>query len=160
METTEQTQTVNSTKSSQTKAKEKISIEIVNANIIGYYSYKPDIEIVAYGVKQEASKECVICKKSLLEPSYDTVSDNTNIFNECDVVIGKCGHMFHSDCIGNWLTSSNQCPIDKVEWKIHRIADSVTNLVMEKNRKCNHFHQDKKIFNDARKKYLKNRSEK
>ncbi|XP_031629383.1 E3 ubiquitin-protein ligase TRAIP-like [Contarinia nasturtii] len=27
-----------------------------------------------------------------------------------EVVVTKCGHMFHTDCLNDWLKSSNTCP--------------------------------------------------
>ncbi len=132
-------------------------MEIVSANIVGFYHYKPDFEVINYGVKQECSKECVICKRTLYEPSYDTVSDNKNIFRETEIVIGKCGHMFHADCIGSWLKNNSDCPIDKIKWCPHHVADSTTRLVLE-NKKFNHNYKNK--FSQARKNYLKNPNQK
>ncbi len=110
-------------------------MRIVSSNIVGYYSYKPDIEIVCYGQNQEVSKECVICKRQLYEPSYDTMSDNKNIFRETEILIGKCGHLFHGDCLGKWLETSHDCPIDKQKWCLHRVADTTTRLDVNKNYK-------------------------
>ncbi len=130
-------------------------MRIVSANIVGYYSYKPDIEIVYYGEKQEVSKECVICKRQLFEPSYDTVSDNKNIFRETEILIGKCGHLFHGDCMGKWLETSHDCPIDKQKWCVHRIADTTTKLELCKRQCSNDFKFNtnyiKNKFDQARK---------
>ena len=106
-------------------------MEILKLDIIGSYYYKPDIEIVSYdGNVSQCTKECVICKRSLLEPSYETISDNKNISNENEILIGKCGHVFHGDCLCKWLKTSECCPIDKVKWCLHRVADTTTKLVM------------------------------
>ncbi len=106
-------------------------MEVLKLNIVGSYSYKSDIDIISYkSSDNKYSKECVICKKSLLEPSYEMVSDNKNILNEPELVIGKCGHIFHGDCLGRWLKTCQTCPIDKVKWCLHRVADTTTNLVI------------------------------
>lgn len=106
-------------------------MEILNIDIVGSYSYKPDINIPTYsGYNSKYTKECVICKRSLLEPSYDMISDNKNISNDNNILIGKCGHIFHSDCLCKWLETSECCPIDKVKWCLHRVADTTTKLLM------------------------------
>lgn len=116
-------------------------MEVLKLDIIGSYSYKPDIEITSYNDKDESyRKECIICKRSLFEPSYETISDNKNLLNDTEIIIGKCGHIFHGECICNWLKTSNTCPIDKVKWCIHRIADTTTKLVVyNQNFKKNNF---------------------
>ena len=112
-------------------------MEVLKLDIVGTYYYKPDIEIVSYDNNNDRDesycKECVICKKSLFEPSYEMVSDNTNILNDTEIVIGKCGHIFHGDCLGKWLNDNDTCPIDKVKWCLHRIADTTTKLVVYNN---------------------------
>lgn len=106
-------------------------MEVLKLDIVGSYYYKPDIEIVTYdGNNSQYTKECVICKRFLLEPSYETVSDNKNILNDNEILIGKCGHVFHGDCLCKWLKTSECCPIDKVKWCLHRVVDTTTKLVM------------------------------
>lgn len=120
-------------------------MEILKLDIIGSYSYKPDIEIASYeGESAKYIKECIICKRGLMEPSYETLSDNKNIMNEEDILIGKCGHMFHGDCLTKWLKTSECCPIDKVKWCLHRVADTTTKLVLYENYNKNY----KKRYND------------
>lgn len=104
-------------------------MEVLKLDIIGTYYYKPDIEISTYDNDNNTyCKECVICKKSLFEPSYEMVSDNANILNDTEIIIGKCGHIFHGDCLDKWLKNNETCPIDKVKWCLHRIADTTTKL--------------------------------
>lgn len=112
-------------------------MEILTANIIGSYSYKSDIEIASYKKDHSYTKECVICKRSLFEPSYEMMSDNKNILSDTEIVIGKCGHIFHGDCLGKWLSTCRFCPIDKVEWCLHRVADTTTKLVINNSNNLN-----------------------
>lgn len=140
-------------------------MEVFKLDIVGSYSYKPDIEIATYKNDDSFTKECVICKMSLFEPNYDTICDNKNILNDNEIVIGKCGHMFHGDCLDKWLKTCDICPIDKVKWSLHRIADTTTNLVIygSNNKNYNHY---KKNYNTNNKsnnvnygKFIKNYNE-
>jgi len=120
-------------------------MEVLKLDIIGSYSYKPDLEIVCYNENNsQYIKECVICKRSLLDPSYETLSDNKNIINDNEILIGKCGHIFHGDCLCKWLKTSECCPIDKVKWCLHRVADTTSNLVMYNTSSQNNY---KRKFN-------------
>jgi len=108
-------------------------MEIVKADIIGYYSFKPDIHIKQYGeTKEDKNKKCMICLRSIYDPSYETISNNNNILNKCGIELGCCGHMFHSDCINDWLKTSGICPIDKVKWWKHQCFDINKNSKQKK----------------------------
>ena len=113
-------------------------LNILRADIVGYYLFKPDFEIKNYtDNKQNEENECVICKRSIYEPSYDHITDNSKLQEEPQLIIGKCGHIYHNDCMTKWLSTGNKtCPIDKVEWQTYRVADSITKLVLE-NTKVN-----------------------
>jgi RING-box protein 1 len=119
-------------------------MEIISSKLVGFYYYKPDIEIQSYGIKKPIDTDCVICKRALTEPSYDIISDNKNILRETEIIVGKCGHVFHGDCLTNWLKTSNICPIDNVKWCSHHVLDTTTCLVIHK-----------KKFNNYNKKELK-----
>lgn len=119
-------------------------MEVLKLDIKGTYYYKSDIEITSYK-NDSFIKECVICKKSLFEPSYEMISDNKKILNNTEIIIGKCGHIYHSDCLNRWLQTCNVCPIDKVKWCTHRIADTTTTLVLNQTKKFNNI-KNKKLF--------------
>lgn len=126
-------------------------MEVLKLDIVGSYSYKPDISIATYKQDDLKINECIICKVSLLEPNYDIVCDNKNILNDNDIVIGKCGHMFHGDCLGKWLKNCDSCPIDKVKWCLHRVADTTTNLVVYNSKNSNKFNKFNKFYNKGNK---------
>ena len=137
-------------------------MEVLKLDIVGSYSYKPDIEIATYKKDELYTKECIICKMSLMEPNYEMVCDNKNILNDNEIVIGKCGHMFHGDCLGKWLKTCDSCPIDKVKWCFHRIADTTTNLVVYEcgKNKFNKFKSSNKFYknnSDKKKEYVNKR---
>jgi hypothetical protein len=126
-------------------------MEVLTVNIVGSYCYKPDIEIVNYKKDNSYTKECIICRRSLFEPSYEMISDNKNILNDVEIVIGKCGHIFHGDCLSSWLKTCDSCPIDKVKWSLHRIADTTTCLALNNNNQ----YKSKKEYYKKRKNYIK-----
>lgn len=112
-------------------------MEIIKLNVKGHYFYCPDLQIENYEKhlnKQKLLSECAICKRSILEASYETITNNRNIALENEVTIGKCGHMYHSECINSWLKTNYICPIDKVGWQPFRIADTTTKLTLNENK--------------------------
>jgi hypothetical protein len=107
----------------------QIIMEIESIELNGNYCYAPDFEIMSYEDNDEKCTECAFCKRNLYEYSYNIITNNKSLLNDNKVIIGKCGHMFHKDCMDSWLKCGNTiCPIDKVTWEEYRIADYYTSL--------------------------------
>lgn len=51
-------------------------------------------------INSDSSKECSICLNSM------------NNYN--DLVILKCKHYYHKDCLNTWLNKNNSCPICRI----------------------------------------------
>ena len=120
-------------------------IEIESIELDGNYCYAPDFEIMTYDEKPTVCTECAFCKRNLYEYSYNIITDNKSLLNDNKVIIGKCGHMFHKDCMDSWLKCGNAiCPIDKVTWEEYRIADHYTSLPVV-NKKTYYKHNYKGI---------------
>ena len=120
-------------------------IEIESIELDGNYCYAPDFEIMTYDEKPTVCTECAFCKRNLYDYSYNIITDNKSLLNDNKVIIGKCGHMFHKDCMDSWLKCGNAiCPIDKVTWEEYRIADHYTSLPIV-NKKTYYKHNYKGI---------------
>ena len=112
-------------------------MEILKLDIVGSYYYKPDFEIISYDLNHEISKDCAICKNKLIDPSSEQTEDNTLLNQDDPITIGKCGHIFHLNCLNKWMEQSVCCPIDQVKWCPHTIADTTTKLICFKNKSRN-----------------------
>ncbi len=83
-------------------------MEVIKLDICGYYYYKPDFEIKKYADEESKNeKDCIICKRSLYDPSYDQITDNSKLQNSQEIIIGKCGHCYHSDCMTKLVLVNN-----------------------------------------------------
>jgi hypothetical protein len=123
-------------------------MEIIKLNIKGHYFYCPDLQIDNYDKhlnKQKLIGECAICKRSILEASYEFITNNCNIALENEITIGKCGHMYHSECINSWLKTNTICPIDKVGWQTLRVADTTTKLTLNEDKTNTGYIKDSKF---------------
>ena len=70
---------------------------------------------------------CAICRNKLTEPSIEyQASPATANENGLSIAWGNCGHVYHLDCIQQWLKTRQTCPICSKAWdyaKIERILD-------------------------------------
>jgi hypothetical protein len=126
-------------------------MEIVKLDVHGYYFYKPDLQIENYDKyidKKKLLSECAICKRAILESSYEAITNLEYLNQENKITVGKCGHMFHSECINSWTKTNNICPIDKVAWQTFRVADSQTKLILKSEKKSFNFEDKLNKFSE------------
>jgi hypothetical protein len=71
-------------------------IKINNMNIISSWSYVSD-----------KNTECTICRQSINNNSIYAIEKGFL----SKVSSGKCGHLFHNECITPWLNTNKRCPI-------------------------------------------------
>ena len=120
----------------------KLSIESIESfEITGSYSYAPDFATatVSYDDDKKVCTECAFCKRDITEYSYNVITDNKSLFNDNSIIIGKCGHIFHKDCMDKWIECGNIiCPIDKLNWEPYRIADDYTSMPLIEAKSATH----------------------
>lgn len=57
--------------------------------------------------------ECTICRQNLNNNSI--YASEKGVYSQMSK--GLCGHMFHHECITNWLAISVKCPICSAKYK-------------------------------------------
>merc|ERR1711935_847199 len=67
--------------------------------------------------KQEIPDNCAICSQSLQEPSLEFTC-GTETKAGVMVAHGYCGHVFHQDCIEEWVNSHTACPQCNIKWEL------------------------------------------
>mmetsp|Transcript_30521 Transcript_30521/g.61514 ORF Transcript_30521/g.61514 Transcript_30521/m.61514 type:complete len:100 (-) Transcript_30521:65-364(-) len=74
---------------------------------------------------------CAICRNDLHEPSIEFQS-NSVIYEKHDFLLskdgksvgsGKCGHLFHIDCIEFWLIGHKNCPLCSKDWEYQKLIE-------------------------------------
>lgn len=66
------------------------------------------------------SDTCSICKNNLTEKSPNSLTDNSFMNKKSVIIKGKCGHVYHNDCIESWRKQgSNSCPECSTPWITH-----------------------------------------
>lgn len=84
------------------KVDDEIKLTLKSVSIVG--TWKFDIE----------NDKCALCHHNLMDPSQNAIK-NRKIKN--NVIIGKCTHAFHEDCINKWTQHGNlSCTVCKTLW--------------------------------------------
>lgn len=63
--------------------------------------------ICSWSYNLDKNTSCTICYESLNSDSSYSIEKNVR----STLSAGLCGHMFHTECIGAWLTQNIKCPI-------------------------------------------------
>lgn len=62
------------------------------------------------------NENCSICRSHTVIIDDDEDDDD----NDDNIVIGKCGHVFHETCIYSWVKVKNVCPLCNKKWEIRK----------------------------------------
>ena len=77
------------------------SYKILKLNAVALWNYELSIDT------------CCICKLRLTEDCITCQSRQNEIErNQCQKVVGRCNHCYHSHCIDEWVKKQNTCPLD------------------------------------------------
>jgi RING-box protein 1 len=63
---------------------------------------------------------CAICRNYIFEPSINSKCQ------ECNAVVGTCGHAYHYDCISGWLRTKKNCPLCNSKWAFKNTNEPLT----------------------------------
>lgn len=82
------------------------------------------VNAVGLWVYDSVSEICGICRSALSEGCIECQANQESInVIQCQKVVGKCNHSFHSHCIQEWAKKQNNCPLDFSEWMPMKFFD-------------------------------------
>ena len=87
-------------------------IKINKIYIRGYWSWNIHNDI------------CAICRNYIFEPSINSSCQ------DCNAVVGTCGHAYHYECISSWVRTKKNCPLCNCKWdfkKTNKITKNTYN---------------------------------
>jgi hypothetical protein len=98
---------------------------MINAEIPEIKIEVCDLKFMAqwgYNIQNNHDSKCTICQSPLIIPSVEELNKGKLKSN---VLLGKCGHAFHADCINTWIQKGSvTCPIDRTPWALSKELDS------------------------------------
>ena len=77
-------------------------------NLVGLWSW--DVEC----------DTCAICRTNVMDPCLRCQNESRT--DDCVVVWGECGHVYHNCCMGHWVKKNNRCPLCQNEWAVKHIG--------------------------------------
>jgi len=78
------------------------------------------------------NNDCTICRCNLNVPSLYHQEKGIDSY----VLVGKCQHSFHSECINPWIEKNKHCPICSDNWQFININKNPETFVTKNG--CNH----------------------
>ena len=93
---------------------------------------EPEVKMTIYDLKfmtqwgfnlhNNQDSKCAICQNPLIIPSVEELNKGKL---KCNVLLGKCNHAFHAECINTWIQKGSvTCPIDRTPWALSKELDS------------------------------------
>ena len=81
--------------------------------------HKVDVKIKSIDpfIVEKDEKECMICRRPLNEVCYFCQSGNITDTSQCPISRGKCGHIFHSHYIDQYLKCNNNNCVCGKTWE-------------------------------------------
>mgnify|MGYP000093025715 CR=1 FL=1 len=98
---------------SQNRTKMSVDMKITKLNLIA-----------SWDICDNISNTCSLCRRLYVAPSLQELTNpNKKVLG--NIVKGKCQHMFHSECMNDFINSGCQlCPICKTSWSLEKTIKS------------------------------------
>lgn len=103
----------------------KVSIRIRRWRPVGVWKYNVTVNENCPICHVEITQYCIGCS---LETSSDTSASSSsshlpNTPSGCSLIFGRCGHVFHSCCIDEWIKNNKLCPYCFGEWIVDKTQE-------------------------------------
>ena len=109
-------------------------IKINKIYIRGYWSWNIHNDI------------CAICRNYIFEPSINSSCQ------DCNAVVGTCGHAYHYECISSWVRTKKNCPLCNCKWAFKNTnkitKDTYNDIINNSNESPNTSNTGESMSND------------